>query len=58
MLVEVDVSQLSTKSLRINISLPENLVQSIDRYARTHHLTRSGFLAKAALAEIQKAGVS
>ncbi|MFI3156148.1 MAG: type II toxin-antitoxin system HicB family antitoxin [Methylococcaceae bacterium] len=57
MLIDVDVSRLSTKPMRINISLPENLVQSIDRYAKTHHLTRSGFLAKAALAEIQKAGV-
>lgn len=58
MLVDVDISRLSTKPIRINISLPENLVQSIDRYAKSHHLTRSGFLAKAALAEIQKAGVS
>ncbi|MCX7092195.1 MAG: type II toxin-antitoxin system HicB family antitoxin [Methylobacter sp.] len=56
MLIDVDVSRLSTKPMRINISLPENLVQSIDRYVKTHHLTRSGFLAKAALAEIQKAG--
>jgi len=58
MLVDVDVSRLSTKPVRINISLPENLVQSIDRYAKAHHLTRSGFLAKAALAEIQKDGGS
>ena len=58
LLVDVDVSRLSTKPVRINISLPENLVQNIDRYAKTHHLTRSGFLARAALAEIQKAGVS
>ncbi len=57
MLVDVDVSRLSTKPIRINISLPENLVQSIDRYAKAHHLTRSGFLAKAALAEIQKVEV-
>ena len=54
LLVEVDVSRLSTKPIRINISLPENLVQNIDRYAKTHHLTRSGFLARAAMAEIQK----
>lgn len=54
MLVDVDTSRLSTKPIRINISLPENLVQSIDRYAKSQHLTRSGFLAKAALAEIQK----
>jgi hypothetical protein len=58
LLVYVDVSRLSTKPVRINISLPENLVQSIDHYAKTHHLTRSGFLARAALAEIQKVSVS
>jgi predicted RNase H-like HicB family nuclease len=57
LLVDVDVARLSTKPVRINISLPENLVQSIDRYAKKHHLTRSGFLARAALAEIQKTNV-
>jgi predicted RNase H-like HicB family nuclease len=57
LLVDVDVSRLSTKPVRINISLPENLLQNIDRYTKAHHLTRSGFLAKAALAEIQRAGV-
>jgi len=58
MLVDVDISRLSTKPIRINVSLPENLLQSIDRYAKSHHLTRSVFLAKAALAEIQKTGIS
>jgi predicted RNase H-like HicB family nuclease len=58
LLVDVDVSRLSTKPVRINISLPENLVQDIDRYAKSHHLTRSGFLARAALAEIQKGSVT
>jgi predicted RNase H-like HicB family nuclease len=57
LLVDVDVSRLSTKPVRINISLPENLLQNIDSYTKAHHLTRSGFLAKAALAEIQRAGV-
>jgi len=56
--VDVDVSRLSTKPVRIYISLPENLVQNIDRYAKSHHLTHSGFLARAALAEIHKASVS
>ncbi len=58
LLVDVDVSRLSTKPVRINISLPENLVQDIDRYAKSHHLTRSGFLARAAMAEIQKGRVA
>lgn len=49
MLVDVDVSQLSTRPVRLNVSLPEGLVKRIDAYAKTHHLTRSGFLAKAAV---------
>lgn len=57
MIVDVDVSRLSTKPIRINISLPENLLKRIDYYAKTHHLTRSGFLARAAMAEIQQANV-
>ena len=54
MLVDVDVTQLSTRPMRLNVSLPEGLVKRIDAYAKSHHLTRSGFLAKAALAEIEK----
>jgi metal-responsive CopG/Arc/MetJ family transcriptional regulator len=34
--------------VRLNISLPENLVAKIDEYVRAHHATRSGFLAEAA----------
>jgi predicted RNase H-like HicB family nuclease len=48
MLVEIDLSKVNTKSLRLNISLPANLVGQIDRYAAEHHMTRSGFLARAA----------
>ena len=33
----------------LNVSLPANLVQQIDAWAGAHHLTRSGFLAQAAL---------
>jgi metal-responsive CopG/Arc/MetJ family transcriptional regulator len=46
--VEVDVEKYLSKAVRLNISLPEGLVRSIDEYARAHHMTRSGFLAKAA----------
>jgi metal-responsive CopG/Arc/MetJ family transcriptional regulator len=35
--------------VRLNISLPENLLHDIDEHAKTMHLTRSGFLAQAAL---------
>lgn len=48
MLADIDLGRIDTKPVRLNISLPANLVQQIDDYASTHHLTRSGFLAKAA----------
>ena len=48
MLVDIDLARVNTKSVRLNISLPANLVASIDRYAAEHHMSRSGFLAKAA----------
>ena len=47
-IVEVDVEKYLSKPVRLNISLPEGLVRTIDAYAEAHHLTRSGFLAKAA----------
>lgn len=40
------------KSVRINISLPEVLVQDIDNYAQTRGLSRSAFLALAAEREM------
>lgn len=48
MLVEIDLAKIRTAPVRLNISLPEYLVHQIDAYARAHHQTRSGFLAKAA----------
>lgn len=47
-IIDVDVEQYLSKPVRLNISLPEGLVRSIDEYASAHHMTRSGFLAKAA----------
>jgi len=48
LLLNIDLTKVNTKSVRLNISLPANLVGEIDRYAAEHHMTRSGFLAKAA----------
>lgn len=48
MLVEIDLSRVSAKAVRLNISLPEYLVRQIDAYAASHHQSRSGFLAHAA----------
>lgn len=48
LLAEVDLSQIDTTPVRLNISLPANLVEQIDAYARSQGATRSGFLAQAA----------
>lgn len=48
LLVEVDLSRINIKAKRVNITLPENLLSAIDRYAAAHHITRSGLLAQAA----------
>ena len=54
LLANVDLSRIDTRPVRLNISLPANLVQQIDEWATAHHLTRSGFLAKAAQAAMQE----
>jgi predicted RNase H-like HicB family nuclease len=54
MLFDVDLSKLSTKAIRLNISLPENLVHRIDAVARKRHLSRSAFLASLAQTEVQR----
>ncbi|MDB5968502.1 MAG: hypothetical protein JWQ90_952 [Hydrocarboniphaga sp.] len=48
LLVEIELAQVNAKPLRLNVSLPAHLVQRIDRYTEAHHMTRSGFLARAA----------
>lgn len=46
-IVEVDLSKLSVKSKRVNITVPEHLLRTMDRYAKKHGETRSGLLAQA-----------
>jgi predicted RNase H-like HicB family nuclease len=36
------------RAVRVNVTLPEDVLADIDRYAENHGLTRSGFLAHAA----------
>jgi predicted RNase H-like HicB family nuclease len=49
MLIEVESARLRpVRSRRVNITLPEDVLERIDRYSAQHHLSRSGFLAKAA----------
>lgn len=53
-LVDVDLSKLSERAVRVNITLPQLVVHAIDAFAKRHGETRSGFLARAALAEMQR----
>ena len=46
-LVQVDMSSLSVKAKRLNITLPERLAHVVDQYAKRHGETRSGLLAQA-----------
>lgn len=48
MLVDLDTTRLDSAPKRVNISLPGQLLSRIDEYAEERHLSRSGFLAKAA----------
>ena len=52
MMVDINLSKVNTKAVRLNISLPENLVHRIDAVAKAQHLSRSAFLAKAAEREM------
>jgi predicted RNase H-like HicB family nuclease len=48
LLLDLDLTRLRPKAKRINVTLPEPLLDRIDEYARAHRMTRSGFLASAA----------
>ena len=39
---------VAPKTVRVNLALPEDILQQIDRHAESHGYTRSGFLAAAA----------
>lgn len=49
---DVDLAKLSTRSVRINVTIPDRLLNTIDRYAEKHGETRSGFLTRAAMEAI------
>jgi predicted RNase H-like HicB family nuclease len=38
----------AAKTMRVNITLPQDVLNDIDRYSEVHGLTRSGFLVTAA----------
>ena len=46
-LVDIDISKLSLKAKRVNITIPERILNTVDNYARNHGETRSGLLSQA-----------
>jgi predicted RNase H-like HicB family nuclease len=52
-MVDVDLSRYEGKAEKINITIPRNLLAKIDEYAKSHHLSRSAFLVKAARHEMR-----
>jgi predicted RNase H-like HicB family nuclease len=49
----VAVKTEAVKSVRVNVTLPEDVLVQIDRFAKEHGLSRSGFLAQAARKAIE-----
>ena len=46
-MVDIDLTELSTKAKRINITLPERILHTVDHYAKSRNLSRSGLIAQA-----------
>lgn len=53
-LVTTDVSKLSSKARRVNITLPERVLAIVDEAAVREGESRSGWLARAALSYLQR----
>ena len=51
-LVDVDISKLSSKAKRVNITVPERVLAIVDEAAAREGETRSGLLARAALSYV------
>jgi predicted RNase H-like HicB family nuclease len=46
--VLIEAPTAAVKTVRVNVTLPADALEEIDRYAESHGLTRSGFLTQAA----------
>ena len=57
-LVAIDITQLSGKTKRVNVSVPERLLKRIDGFAARHNETRSGFLVSSALEVMSRESVA
>ena len=53
-IVSIDPADFDATPERINISVPRFALRRIDRYIRQHHDSRSGFLVRAALDELER----
>ena len=52
--VDIDLSQISGKAKRVNITLPERILNLIDLYGKSHAIkNRSAFLTDAALSYME-----
>lgn len=52
--IDIDLSQISGRAKRINITMPERVLSLIDLYAKNHSIkNRSSFLADAALSYME-----
>lgn len=52
--VDIDLSRLSSKTVRVGLTLPERVLSLIDAAATRTGKTRSGFLCGAAMREVQR----
>lgn len=52
--VDVDIAKLSNKATRVNITLPDRLLHTIDDHAQSRGESRSGFLARAAIEALSR----
>jgi predicted RNase H-like HicB family nuclease len=53
----VPVRTAPARIVRVNVTLPQDVLAKIDRYAKEHGFTRSGFLAQAARRAIAQGGI-
>lgn len=53
-LVEIEAAPPPAKTVRVNISLEEAMLARIDRAAAARHMTRSGYLAELARADMER----
>jgi predicted RNase H-like HicB family nuclease len=53
--VLVAAKGLAARAVRVNITVPDDMLARIDAYAEQHGMTRSGFLVHAAKREMEKA---